>query len=798
VKIPITWLCELLPGLAADAGSPLEVAERAAAVLDGLGLPVEQIEEHPAPPDGVVVGRVESVSGVPDSDHLKSAVVSDGGTTRRIVTGAPNARAGMLTALAPVGVTLPGQSSPVTAREMAGQPSEGVLCSPRELGLYDDGSGLCDFGAGDRGGDARPGQALRALWPAEVVLSLEITPNRADAFSLLGVARDLAAKLGLELVDPSRGLDTGRAVAGDAADAAIQVRVDDTGACPRFTARLIEDVEIRPSPLWLQRRLASVGLRPRNNVVDVTNFVTFELGQPSHAYDLADLAGQTLGVRRARPSERLTTLTEQDLELTPEDLVITTGRDPASDLAVGLGGIIGGLSHSVKPTTRSVALEVAHFDPVLVHRTAKRHRMITDAHYRFERGVDPNLVPRASARAAALIAELGGGRVHPVLTDVGGDRPKRRATFRPSRVSFLMDVEIDASRQRAYLEALGMEVEARTEDEWTITIPTHRFDLAIEEDFIEEVSRLHGYEHIPETIPAMHFVPSSHDPTHRALRTVLCGIGFQETISYVFSGDDELSRVAAPPAVVRLAHPPNVERSVLRTALYPSLLTAARHNRGTAGLALFEIGRVFGATEVERLCLLASGAWQPATWRPERRVDFFLFKGLLEKLASTLGADLALDVEPHPALHPGVSARVTWGGAPIGFVGRIHPRVEAELELDTTFVAELDLPLSSPPIRFTEAARQPHADRDVAVIAPRDVSYASLEDLVRGAAGERLEWVRPFDVYEGKPIPDDKRSVALRMRFRHPERALQEDELDAALKRVIDAIAASGFEVRSK
>lgn len=793
MRVPITWLCELLPGLAAGDDGPLSIAQRVAPILDGLGLPVALTEERPAPPAGVVVATVSSVAELAGSDHLKVAVVDAGAGPRTVVTGAPNVREGMLTAYAPPGTSIPGLAGPVAARDIAGQTSDGVLCSPREIGLFDDASGLCDFG-----GDLRAGQALAEVWPAEVVLELEITPNRADAFSLLGVARDLSAKLALPLVDPARDAPLGRPVAGSASDAVIHVRVDDPVACPRFTARLIEGVVVRPSPVWLQRRLASVGSRPRNNLIDVTNYVTFELGQPSHAYDLADLAGGTLGVRRARAGERVVTLTEEDLALAPEDIVITTGADAATDLAVGLGGVIGGKHHSVKPSTRDVALEVAHFDPVLIHQTSKRHRLITDAHYRFERGVDPNLPPRASARAASLIAELGGGRVHPVLTDVGGDRGRRVGSFRPSRVRFLMDIEIPADQQARYLEALGCGVEKKSADDWLVSVPTHRFDLAIEEDFIEEVSRLHGYEHVPETIPAMHFVPTGHDPTHRSLRTLLAGIGFQETISYVFAGEEELSRVGAPKASVHLAHPPSAERSVLRTALFPSLLAAARHNRGAEGIFLFEIGHVFGETEVERLCLLSSGAWQPASWLPAREVDFFLFKGLLEKLAATLGAELLLEAHEHPPMHPGVSARAMWQGAPVGMVGRIHPRIEAELGLGTTFVAELDLPLKSPAIKFAEVSRQPHAERDIAVIAPRAVAYASLARVVRAAAGDRLESVAPFDVYEGKPIPENHRSVALRMRFRHPERALTDEELDGALQKVVTAMGAAGFEVRAK
>ncbi len=794
MNVPLSWLEKFLPELpgrldqVGTGGSRLETLVD---LLNGIGLAVERVFERPAPPEGVVVARTESVSKIENSDHLLHAEVNDGTKRYSVVTGAPNTAVGLLTALAKPGAALPGAGFTVSVREMAGVQSEGVLCSPRELGLYDYGGGLIVFGE-----DAPVGTELADLWAAETVLELELTPNRADAFSILGVARDLAAKLGLELKNPAEGLEPG----DPSTDDGLTVSVEDEEGCPRFTLRRIDNLTVAPSPVWLQRRLASLGLRPRNNVVDVTNYVTFELGHPSHAYDLDALEGGAIVVRRARAKESLTTLNEETVALDPQDLVITTPVKEeiagGNTKPIGLAGVIGGLHDSVTKGTTSVALELAHWDPVTIRKTAKRHGLSTDAHYRFERGVDPNLPPSASARAAHLIAELGGGTLHPGLTDVGSDVPSKEVAFRPSRVAFLMALDIPLEEQQTYLERLGCEVEVLSEDEWRVTIPSWRFDLGIEEDLTEEVSRLYGYEHVPETIPAMPFVPEPRDDIQRNLRSLLVGLGLQETITYIFSSDAELARAGAPDAQVRLLNPQGTERSVLRTALYPGLLAAARTNRAAERLALFEVGRVFGAEERERLAILVRGPWISGSWLQGQETDFFTFKGILEKLAGLMGAEVRLEPEHHSALHPGVSAAVYWNARKVGVAGRVHPEVAAHFELPETYVAELDLPLTASPITFRDPPRQPFAERDLAIVAPQEVTYQHLAELASKAGGEKLQTLTPFDVYEGEPVPEGSRSVALRLRFRHPERALEGEEVDGYMANIISAFARARYTIR--
>ncbi|MBA2666358.1 MAG: phenylalanine--tRNA ligase subunit beta [Trueperaceae bacterium] len=783
MRIPRSWLDEFVDDLGSD--------EALVARLDGLGLAVAGVHELPAAPVGVVVVEVEGVEPIVGSDHLVLARVRDATRSYDVVCGAPNVRATMRTALAPPGTRLDAIDLVVATRSVMGTESEGMLCSPRELGLFDHGGGLLSLGD-----DAPIGASLRDLWPAERVIELELTPNRADAFSLLGVARDLGASLGRPVRHPltEDDLDLG----DPAVDDGLRIEIADPERCPRFTLRRIDGVRVGPSPIWLQRRLAALSLRPRNNVVDVTNYVTHELGQPSHAYDLEALAGGVMQVRRAVAGEGLVTLADDSLTLDPDDLVIAT---PAGDgsRALGLAGVIGGRDDSVRADTVSLALEVAHFEPVGIRRTARRHRLHTDAHYRFERGVDPNLPHRVSARAAALIAEVAGGSVHSGVRAFGDDVERPSITYRPDRVAFIMDLDVAHDEQRDSLERLGCVVDVPTGAgaAWRVVPPSWRFDLAIEEDLVEEVSRLHGYEHIGATVPAMSFVPPASDPTHRALRDALVGLGMLETIGYAFTAASELAAARAPEARVRLSEPQGVERSVLRTALLPGLLAAAKANHAVADLALFEIGRVFLEEERERVAFVVRGARLTSSWRPPLAFDFFLAKGLLEHLAERFGADLDVRPGSAPHLHPGVSAEVAWNGRTVGTLGRLHPEVAAAFELGETYVAELDLPLDATVPVLVRVPRQPFAERDLAVVVPASLPYADLRALALEAAGPELVSLEPFDVFAGEQVGADRKSVALRFRFRDSRRALTDDEVDARMKDVIRTLDEGGYTVRT-
>jgi len=790
VKLPLSWLQTFFP-------EPLPEVARLVDLMDGLGLAVENVEQHPGAPAHVVVAEVLEAEPIEGSEYLKRTLVTDGKQQHQVVCGAPIVRVGMRTALALPGAVLPaaggGEGLKVGSREMLGVTSHGMLCSPRELGLYDHSGGLIEFGA-----DAPLGAALSDLWAPDTVIEVELTPNRADAFSLLGIARDVAAKLGVPYTHPAEGLDQG--VPGDATG--LSVQIEDPHGCPRFTLRGVRGVQVLPSPVWLQRHLSNVGLRPRNNLIDVTNFVTFELGQPSHAYDLAKLGGGVIQVRRARQGESLELLTEEVLQLDPADLLIATPDQSGVSQAIGLAGVMGGRHDSVSSSTTDVALEVANFDPVTVRRTAQRHKLVTDARTRFERGVDPNLQELASARAAWLIAELAGGTVDSGISTFGSDTERSPVAFRPSRVEFLFDFHVEPALQRSYLERLGCQVTERGADDWLVSPPSWRYDMRIEEDVVEEVGRLHGYEHIGETVPDMHFVPSATDPTHRGLKARLAALGLQETISYVFTGVEELERANAPAPHVQLSDPQGVERGVLRTALYPGLLAAAATNRRLPALGLFEVGRVFLDEELERLALLTTGPRASNGWSAGLPGDFYTFKGLLESAAAQVGAALELEpcaepVTSAPYLHPGVAAEVRWNGRAVGYAGRLHPEVAARYELGEVYVAELALPLEGRVIRFEEINRQPYAERDLAIIAPESVTFAQLRELCATAAGPLLLSLAPFDVYAGGRLEAGTRSLALRFRFRAESRALTDGEVDALMQNVIRSVKSAGYDVRA-
>ena len=449
-----------------------------------------------------------------------------------------------------------------------------------------------------------------------------------------------------------------------------------------------------------------------------------------------------------------------------------------------------------------MALEVAWFEPTGVRRTGRRHKQITDARTRFERGVDPALAELASARAVALLEAAGAGRAHPGLSVAGAAADARPAiAFRPERVEFLMGFDVPRSEQRRILERLGCRVEGDAADgasgAWTVHPPTWRVDLAIEEDVVEEVARLHGFEHIGSSVPHLDVAPSAGDPTHRLVRERLVGAGMLETIGYAFVGDDDLARARVPAAVVRLAEPQSDARAVLRTALLPGLLAAARTNRDAPSLALFEVGRVFVEPEEERLGLLWRGAHARSGWRAERAIDPFVAKGILESLAEGLGVTLELRPAPVAYLHPGVSARVLWAGSDVGTFGRLHPEVARDWGCGDVLVAELRLPLAVAAPVVREVPRQPFAERDLAVVVPGDVAYATLQALCAAAAGERLVELFAFDVYEGGQVGEGRKSLALRFRFRHPERALTDAEVDARMKDVMSAVDAAGYAVRT-
>ncbi|WP_457629908.1 phenylalanine--tRNA ligase subunit beta [Oceanithermus sp.] len=778
MNVPYSWLREFLPELP----EPETLRE----VLDSLGLAVEEVRRLPAPPEGVVFGRVLKAEPLPGAGLLKLEV-DVGREVITLVSGAPNARAGVGLAVARPGAVLP-DGTEITAREIRGVLSEGMALSPAEMGFGEYAGGLLELPA-----DAlEPGRELAEVWPEEVVFELELTPNRADAFSVLGVARDLAAKLELELVEPPVEVEE------SPTPRFVTVEVADPEGCDRYLARYAGDLTIGPSPLEAQRKLLAVGLRPINNVVDATNYTLWELGNPLHAFDLEQVK-EGIVVRRATAGEKIITLDGVERQLTPEDLVIArkTGRTTEP---VAVAGVMGGANSEVGPETREVVLEAAHFDPVRVRLTARRLGLSTDSSYRFERGVDPNLPPRAAARFLHVLQSWTGCTVGDVVVDVGGDKPRREVTFRPSYANRLLGTGFAADEQLAALKRLGCEVAGEAEP-FVVRPPTWRVDLNIEEDLVEEVGRILGYEHVPTEPLALIPAPDNlgaEEPYRREeeLRRALRGLGAWEAINYTWQSPAYLSLTRAPEPRRFLKNPMDQNKNALRTALYPGLLETLATNREEPHRIFFELGHVFLDVEEVRLAVVMGGPLVEGNWLPAYGEGYPAIKGLLEALAARSGAGLEVRPQPHQPLHPGVSGTVFWNGEPRGFVGRLHPEVEEALELGPVHLFELLLPLPAAEREFRDLPKFPPARRDLAVVVPESVPHIEILDLIRQFGGPYLESAELFDVYRGRPLGEGEKSLAYHLVFRHPERTLTDAEVDEDMSRIITAVLEAGYKIR--
>lgn len=790
MKIVYSWLKEFLP----EAPGTAQLEE----MLAGLGIETERIERLAAPQSNIVFARVLNVEAIPGAEVRKLTL--DIGREVQVVSGAPNAKTGIGVALALPGAVLP-SGLELAERNIQGVPSFGMALSPRELGVGEYAGGLMEFPLQA----LPPGTPLAEVWGQDEVIEIEITPNRPDWLCVYGVARDLSA-LGMSLVRPNPAPKTSRLALP------FQVWIEDSTdssssslgpGCDRFTLSYARGLRIGPSPLQVQRRLYAAGMRPISNVVDATNYVMLELGNPMHAFDRRDI-GEGIVVRRARPGERLTTLDGVERECDPRDLLITA-KVGEQTIPEGLAGVMGGANSEVRQDTSEVALEIAHFDPVSIRRTAKRHGLKTEASYRFERGVDPDGQVRAALRFMELVQEWGEGSVEVAedRIDVNYVQPAKPIAFRPSYTNRLVGMEYPVEEQLDVLKRLECQVEGSAEP-YTLIPPSHRVDLLIEEDLVEEVARIVGYDKIPVTLPSFFPHPDNLgvDEPYQAnerLKQVFAGLGFQEVLNYSWSSPEECARMRAPAPTVFMQNPQTPDRTALRTALYPSLLTNLQtaQAQGEGGpYLLFELGNVFNQTEETRLAALLSGESVPGIWQPGLGGGFFALKGLLEAAARNLGSEVRVEKATQPHLHPGISGTVYWNNQPVGHIGALHPAITAALELPQSFVLELTLPLPKGAGTFSDIAKFPAALRDLAVVVPETIPYAEVEKLIRQNAGERLESLQIFDVYRGVPLEAGQKSMAFHLSFRHPERTLTDSETDGFMQRVIGAIEAAGYAIR--
>ena len=769
--------------------SPSELADR----LTMLGIEVESIKQLGAELEGVVVGSVTSIRPHPNADKLILCQVDTGETEElQIVCGAPNVREGMLAPVATIGATLPAGFT-IKRAKLRGETSQGMLCSEKELGLSEDAAGLMELPT-----DISLGTPLsEVLGLDDVVFELEITPNRPDCLSLIGVAREVRAETGHSLKLPTVDLKECETNIRDL----TSVTIDAPDLCPRYAARVIQGVKVAESPAWLQQRLESVGVGVINNIVDITNFVLMEYGQPLHAFDYHKLTENRIVVRRARNDERITTLDEVERQLTPDMLVIADAAKP-----VALAGIMGGYDSEITEVTCDVLLESAYFNPSSVRATAKALGVSTEASYRFERGADPGAVPPALDRAAQLIAELAGGTICEGTVDVyPGQQPLTKIRLRPDRVNFVLGTAIEAAEMVQILNRLGFDVDAAADD-YQVTVPTFRSDVTREIDLIEEIARVYGYDNIPTTLPKGDIPVPATDPkteVRRRIKRFLLAAGVMEAVNYSFCHPNCLDKIrleANDPLrdALPLRNPLSPEMSVLRTTLMPGLLENAQHNRNHQidTIALFEIGSVFirdgGEKEPERVTgVLAGQIGEGIYSNPYRDPDFFDIKGLVEGMLEVCSiVDYTLQKTDMPTFHPGRNAEVLLKGRRVGTFGEVHPEVLENYDLPyKAYLFEFDLEglvdTATFTKRFEPITIYPKVARDLAIVVDKELLSDMPTELIYATGGDTVDSVRLFDVYEGEQVPEGKKSLAYTITYHSATETLTDKAVNALHDKVV-------------
>ncbi len=783
MKVSLSWL-KTYVDLTMDAA-------RLAHELTMAGLEVEAVEDRYGFLETVLVGRITSVAPHPKADKLKICQVRAGERTYGVVCGAPNAAPGMLAPLALPGTelingTILGQST------IRGQRSEGMLCSEIELGLGLDASGLMVLDEA-----LVPGTPLnRALNLSDPVLDISLTPNRPDCLSIIGIAREVAGLQGTRIKRPA--IQAPEAQGDINAHTSVQVQAPDH--CPRYAARLMNGITVGPSPFWLQDRLRSVGQRPINNIVDITNFVMLETGQPLHAFDFDSLDEQRIVVRTAQAGEKFTTLDGKERVLSPEMLMICDGRKP-----VGIAGVMGGLNSEIEESSSRVLLESAYFDPVSIRKTAKRLGLNSDAAHRFERGVDPHGCIFAVDRAAALMVQLGGGELVDGTIDIQ-HHLREPAAIRLSvpAANRALGTDLDAAEMADLLSAIEFVV-APDGNALQVTVPSFRVDVSRPEDLMEEIARRWGYDKIPTTFTA---IPAISNPASRLwiqrqlIREKLAGMGFNETINYSFIQKDFCDRIGLAPEDVRrrlveILNPLSEEQAVLRTSLIPGLLETMQRNsaRNARTLKLFEVGKIFigrgSDTQPEEKDILA-GLWTgdrttPGWFGKAAACDYYDLKGVLEALFTALHLPEAvftkLEASQCTYSRPGVSARIVLSGQEIGIIGEISARVLDVYNLrQPAFVFEIDLQALTQLIPEMIVAqplpRYPATARDATLIIDHDVEAQTLISQIKAMDEPLVEDAHIFDVYRGEPVPDNRKSISMRITYRSDRETLEDEAVN--------------------
>ena len=782
MKVTLNWLKDYVDfDLSAD-----ELSHR----LTMTGLEVDAMERLGEGLDSVIVAHLADVQPHPDADRLTVCKVQTGSVTQQVVCGANNHKTGDLVALAQVGSVLPGDFK-IKKSKIRGQESCGMLCSSSELGLAEESEGILILPPGLPLGQP----VFKALGLKDVMFEIGLTPNRADCLSVVGIAREVSAMVNAPLQLPEPVLTE----SGSQAAEKTSVFIEDADLCPRYAARLIENVQIGPSPSWLVRRLETVGMRSINNVVDVTNFVMLELGQPLHAFDFNQLREHRIVVRRAKDGDQFKTLDGQSRTLMGSDLVICDGVGP-----VALAGVMGGENSEVSPETNRILLESAYFNPTAIRRTSKRLGLHTESSHRFERGTDVDMVPLALDRAAALIAELAGGSIARGAVDAyPRELARRKVTITASRTSQLLGIEVDANDIRARLSTIGLKCDLmvdRRDGAVNVEIPNFRPDLEREVDLIEEVVRLVGYDRIPVTMPVSNLTCQQlpgHLSLERRVRDRMAHMGYSEVINYSFFNADCLNKLGlsvddARRQNVQILNPLTEEQGSMRTTLVASLLETASRNLAyrSEDLALFELRPVFqpeDSAELPReslhLSALLCGRREPQGWaQTADRGDFYDMKGVVEQLLADLRIfDVRWQAEHDEVFyHPGKSCALYQGDNLLGTLGELHPEVLHNFDLGSSAIlCDLDLEAffakCGKTVKFQPLSRYPDVQRDSAFLVDNEVSAQQVFDVLGQVKLKDLESIELFDVYCGEGVPAGKKSLAIRACYRALDRTLTDE-----------------------
>lgn len=774
------------------------------------GIEVEGVEKKSEGLKGIVIGHVLEREQHPNADKLNKCLVDIGAENPvQIVCGAPNVDKGQKVAVATVGAVLPGNFK-IKKAKLRGEESHGMICSLQELGFEskivskDYATGIFVFP-----NDVEVGKdALEELGLSDEILELGLTPNRSDALSMLGVAYEVGAILGRDVKWPVIEKEEAAEKAMDYISIKVEAKEDN----PLYIAKIIKDVKVGPSPLWMQTRLMSAGIRPHNNVVDITNYILLEYGQPLHAFDYDRLGSKEIVIRRANEAEKIVTLDETERSLSPDHLVITNGTEP-----VAIAGVMGGANSEVKNDTTTVIIESAYFAGTVVRKASKDHGLRSEASARFEKGVDPARVREAGERAAQLMAQYAGGTI------LQGTAEVDELTMEPAVISItlekintLLGTDMSVSEVESIFKRLQFGVTLDNET-FTITVPTRRGDITIEADLVEEAARLYGYDNIPATLPVGAATPgqlTDYQMKRRKVRRTLEGAGLYQAVTYSLTSEEKAAQFALNALdSIRLAMPMSEERSQLRLSIVPQLLEVVKYNnaRQLDSLALYEIGSVFFKKddqelpeEKEHVAGAITGLWESQPWQDEQKsVDFYVAKGVIEALFDTLGLTEKISYRQAEIkdMHPGRTAEVLLDGEVIGFIGQVHPTVQKDLDIKETYIFELSFKALAEaevaPIAYQTIPRYPSTTRDIALVVNQATKAGDIQDIILEAGGKLLKEVSIFDLYEGEKMEEGKKSIAYSLKYFDPERTLTDEDITKAHEKVLAAVKEkAGAELR--